>query len=47
LGDFESITVALKRTGFIVDCQWLIDPANDTWEDNAAGTGNSVLWIEP
>lgn len=32
---------------FIVDGQWLIDPANDTWEDNAAGTGNSVLWIEP
>jgi hypothetical protein len=32
---------------FIVDGKWLIDPANDVWEDNTVGTGNSVLWIEP
>ncbi len=32
---------------FIVDKQWMIDPANDAWENNSVGTGNSVLWIEP
>lgn len=32
---------------FIVDGQWMIDPANDDWEGNREGTGNSVLWIEP
>ncbi len=32
---------------FIVDGQWLIDPANEYWEENEYGTGNSVLWIEP
>lgn len=32
---------------FIVDGSWLIDPANPNWEENALGTGNSVLWIEP
>jgi hypothetical protein len=32
---------------FIVDGSWLIDPANENWEENAEGTGNSVLWIEP
>lgn len=32
---------------FIVDGSWLIDPANDAWEENEHGTGNSVLWIEP
>lgn len=32
---------------FIVDGKWLIDPANDIWEDNEHGTGNSILWIEP
>jgi hypothetical protein len=30
-----------------VDGKWMIDPANDLWEDNEFGTGNSVLWIEP
>lgn len=30
---------------FIVDGKWLRDPANNTWEDNDAGTGNSILWI--
>jgi hypothetical protein len=32
---------------YIADGQWLIDPANEDWEDNTVGTGNSVLWIEP
>lgn len=32
---------------FIVDGQWMIDPANEVWEGNAQGTGNSVLWVEP
>lgn len=32
---------------FIVDDSWLIDPANPNWEENALGTGNSVLWVEP
>jgi len=32
---------------FIVDGRWMIDPANEYWEENEYGTGNSVLWIEP
>lgn len=32
---------------FNVDGQWMIDPANDDWEGNREGTGNSVLWIDP
>ncbi len=32
---------------FIVDGKWMIDPANEYWEENLQGTGNSVLWIEP
>lgn len=31
---------------FIVDGAWLLDPTNPTWEDNAQGTGNSVIWVE-
>jgi len=31
---------------FIVDGRWMIDPANELWEENEFGTGNSVLWIE-
>lgn len=31
---------------FIVDGQWMVDPANETWESNNQGTGNSVLWID-
>lgn len=29
---------------FIVNGEWMIDPANDNWETNNFGTGNSVLW---
>jgi hypothetical protein len=32
---------------FIIDGQWMIDPANELWEENETGTGNSVLWVEP
>lgn len=31
---------------YIVDGQWILDPDNETWEDNEFGTGNSVIWIE-
>ena len=31
---------------FMVDGQWLLDPANELWEENETGTGNSVLWID-
>jgi hypothetical protein len=31
---------------FIVDGTWIRDPDNDLWENNAEGTGNSVLWIK-
>ncbi|MFL5742479.1 MAG: hypothetical protein ACJ75B_19805 [Flavisolibacter sp.] len=30
---------------FIVDGKWIIDPANNLWEQNEYGTGNSVLWV--
>lgn len=30
---------------FIVDGNWITDPANAVYEDNEFGTGNSVLWI--
>jgi hypothetical protein len=29
---------------FIVDGEWILDPANELWEENEYGTGNSVLW---
>ncbi len=32
---------------FIVDGKWMVDPANNLWENNEYGTNNSVLWIEP
>lgn len=32
---------------FRVDDKWILDPANELWENNEYGTGNSVLWIEP
>ncbi|MCX6245036.1 MAG: glycogen-binding domain-containing protein [Bacteroidetes bacterium] len=32
---------------FIVDDEWILDPANELWETNEYGTGNSVLWVEP
>lgn len=31
---------------FIVDGEWIKDPANKLWEQNEFGTGNSVLWFE-
>lgn len=32
---------------FIVDGNWIRDPANPEWEQNSYNTGNSVIWIEP
>lgn len=31
---------------FVVDGQWMLDPANELWEENEWGTGNSLLWVE-
>jgi len=30
---------------FIIDGQWIIDPANPLWEQNQMGTGNSIIWM--
>jgi hypothetical protein len=30
---------------YIVDGDWIVDPANPLWEQNAQGTGNSILWM--
>lgn len=30
---------------FIVDGNWILDPANELWEENEYNTDNSVLWI--
>lgn len=32
---------------FIVDGEYILDPANPYWEQNEYGTGNSVLWVTP
>lgn len=31
---------------FVVDGEWILDPANQLWEQNEHNTGNSVLWFE-
>jgi 1,4-alpha-glucan branching enzyme len=30
---------------FVVDGRWMLDPANELWEENEWGTGNSLLWV--
>lgn len=30
---------------FVVDGDWILDPANKLWEQNEHGTANSVLWF--
>jgi 1,4-alpha-glucan branching enzyme len=30
---------------FVVDGEWVRDPANKLWEQNEYGTGNSIVWI--
>ncbi len=30
---------------FVVDGIWILDPANDQWEDNEFHNGNSVRWV--
>jgi rhodanese-related sulfurtransferase len=32
---------------FVVDGNWILDPANKLYEQNEYGTYNSVLWIDP
>lgn len=32
---------------FIVDGNWILDPANNNTEQNEFGTGNCVIWISP
>ena len=31
---------------FVVDGEWIRDPANKLWEQNGQGTGNSIIWID-
>ena len=31
---------------FVVDGNWIRDPANNIWEQNEYGTGNSVIWFD-
>ncbi len=31
---------------YLVDGEWITDPNNPTYEENAYGSGNSVLWME-
>ncbi|SDE26454.1 Glycogen recognition site of AMP-activated protein kinase [Mucilaginibacter pineti] len=49
-GNQWTINIFLKkgkyRYKFMVDGQWVRDPANKLWEQNEYNTGNSVLWIE-
>ncbi|QHL86183.1 hypothetical protein GU926_01455 [Nibribacter ruber] len=35
-----------NRYKFIVDGEWILDPANPLWEQNEYRTGNSILWLE-
>lgn len=48
-GDYWTFPVYLSpgkhHYKFIVDGEWIRDPANKLWEQNEFGTGNSVLWI--
>jgi len=30
---------------FVVDGTWILDPANELWEENEWGSGNSILWV--
>ena len=48
-GDDWVVTVHLTNGKhiykFIVDGNWIRDPANELWEQNRFGTGDSVLWF--
>jgi hypothetical protein len=35
-----------QRYKFVVDDEWMLDPANKLWEQNEHNSGNSVLWFE-
>lgn len=41
------LPIGKTRYKFIVDGNWLLDPANKQWEGNEFDTGNSVIWIDP
>ncbi len=34
------------RYKFVVDGNWILDPANKLWEQNEHQTGNSILWMD-
>ncbi|RNI22408.1 glycogen-binding domain-containing protein [Rufibacter latericius] len=40
------LPVGKNRYKFVVDGEWIIDPANKLWEQNEHGTGNSIIWVE-
>lgn len=50
IGDEWTISLNLKPGKylykFIIDGNWIIDPDNKLWEQNAPRTGNSVLWLQ-
>jgi len=50
IGDDWTISLKLKPGKylykFIIDGNWIIDPGNKLWEQNAPHTGNSVLWVD-
>jgi len=50
IGDEWTISLNLKPGKylykFIVDGNWITDPDNKLWEQNAPRTGNSVLWLQ-
>jgi hypothetical protein len=39
------LTPGKHRYKFIVDGEWIIDPANKLWEQNEFDTRNSIIWI--
>ncbi|MCU0395045.1 MAG: hypothetical protein MUF29_04000 [Chitinophagaceae bacterium] len=39
------LTPGKHRYKFLVDGQWITDPANTQWEGNEHGTRNSVMWF--
>jgi len=34
------------RYKFVVDGEWITDPANPLWEDSGMESNNSVLWLK-
>ena len=40
------LSIGKHQYKFIVDGEWIRDPANKIWEQNDDGTGNSIIWID-